>query len=95
MSEGSGRRAMQSDATLSLHAMSSATGIRCVALFTCTSPWESHDYGIQQKIMSPLSEEYFYKREFDRRATTAINLDDEFNVVVGRRKVPATRVRSF
>src|ERR1017187_6750152 len=27
---------------------------RCVTLFTCTSPWEIHDYGVQQKIVSPL-----------------------------------------
>jgi hypothetical protein len=50
------------------------TGTPCVTLFTCTSPWEIHDYGIQRKLISPLLAEFFYKRHFDPRATTAINL---------------------
>ena len=44
----------------------------CVSLFTCTSPWEIYDYGVQEKIVSPLLEEFFYKRGYDERATTAI-----------------------
>jgi heptosyltransferase II len=50
------------------------TATRCVAIFNCTSPWEIHDYGIQKKIVSPLLEEFFYKREYDDRATTAISV---------------------
>jgi heptosyltransferase II len=50
------------------------TGTRCVSLFTCTSPWEIYDYGLQTKIVSPLLGEFFYKRGFDARATTAISL---------------------
>jgi heptosyltransferase-2 len=50
-------------------------GVRCVALFNCTSPWEIHDYGLLTKIVSPLIEQFFYKRGMDRRATTAIGLD--------------------
>ena len=38
------------------------TGTPCVTLFTCTSPWEIYEYGIQKKIVSPLLEEFFYKR---------------------------------
>lgn len=52
------------------------TGTTCVTLFTCTSPWEIHDYGLQTKIVSPLLAEFFYKRGFDARATTAIGLDE-------------------
>jgi ADP-heptose:LPS heptosyltransferase len=52
------------------------TGTPCVTLFTCTSPWEIHDYGLQTKIVSPLLGEFFYKRSFDARATTAIELDE-------------------
>ena len=48
------------------------SGIPCVSIFTCTSPWEIHDYGVQRKIVSPLLEEFFYKRGYDVRATTAI-----------------------
>src|SRR5205807_2602494 len=47
------------------------TGKRCVTLFTCTSPWEIYGYGLQRKIVSPLLEEFFYKRGYDKRATTA------------------------
>jgi Glycosyltransferase family 9 (heptosyltransferase) len=50
------------------------SGTPCVSLFTCTSPWEIYDYGIQTKIVSPLLAEYFYRRDFDPRATTAIGL---------------------
>jgi heptosyltransferase-2 len=52
------------------------TGTRCVSLFTCTSPWEIHDYGIQTKIISPLLGEFFYKRTFDPRATTVISVEE-------------------
>jgi heptosyltransferase-2 len=63
----------------------------CVSLFTCTSPWEIYDYGIQEKIVSPLLEQFFYKRDFDRRATTAITIDEVFQAVIRQveRTVPA------
>src|SRR6266487_3141740 len=53
-----------------------STRTRCVTLFTCTSPWEIYDYGIQKKIVSPLLEEFFYKRGYNERATTAISVDE-------------------
>jgi heptosyltransferase-2 len=58
------------------------TDTRCVTLFTCTSPWEIYDYGIQTKIVSPLLKEFFYKRSYDKRATTAITVDEVFNAVM-------------
>ena len=58
------------------------TGTPCVTLFTCTSPWEIHDYGLQTKIVSPLLGEFFYKRGFDDRATTAITLDEVRDAVL-------------
>jgi ADP-heptose:LPS heptosyltransferase len=57
---------------------------RCVSLFTCTSPWEIYDYGVQQKIVSPLLEEFFYKREYDGHATTAITVDEVFRAVMAQ-----------
>jgi heptosyltransferase II len=60
------------------------TGTPCVTLFTCTSPWEIHDYGIQKKIVSPLLKEFFYKREYDERATTAITVDQVFDAVIAQ-----------
>jgi hypothetical protein len=58
------------------------TGTRCVTLFTCTSPWEIYDYGVQRKIVSPLLEEFFYKRGYNERATTAISVDEVLNAVM-------------
>jgi ADP-heptose:LPS heptosyltransferase len=60
------------------------TGTPCVTLFTCTSPWEIYDYGIQRKIVSPLLEEFFYKRGFNKRATTAISVDEVFEAVMSQ-----------
>lgn len=52
------------------------SGVKCVTIFNCTSPWEIHDYGIMTKIVSPLLGDYFYQRGFDVRATKAITLDE-------------------
>ena len=56
----------------------------CVTLFNCTSPWEIYDYGIQKKIISPRLEEFFYKRGFDRRATTAITVEEVLREVMSQ-----------
>ncbi len=56
----------------------------CVSLFTCTSPWEIYDYGIQTKIISPLLGEFFYGRGFDSRATTAIGVDEVLSAVMSK-----------
>lgn len=61
----------------------------CVTLFTCTSPWEIYDYGVQTKIVSPLLEEFFYKRGYDERATTAITVGEVFAAVMDRLQEPA------
>jgi ADP-heptose:LPS heptosyltransferase len=58
------------------------TGTRCVSLFTCTSPWEIYDYGVQRKIISPLLAEFFYKRGYDERATTAIKIEEVEDAVL-------------
>jgi heptosyltransferase-2 len=60
------------------------TGTQCVTLFNCTSPWEIYDYGIQTKVVSPLLEEFFYQRGYDRRATTAISVDEVFSAVMAQ-----------
>lgn len=51
------------------------SGMKCVTIFQCTSPWEIYDYGLQTKITSPLLERYFYKRTFDQEATTCISVE--------------------
>jgi hypothetical protein len=60
------------------------TATKCVSLFTCTSPWEIYDYGIQKKLVSPLLEEFFYKRGRDERATTAITVDEVLSAVISQ-----------
>jgi len=65
------------------------SGIRCVNLFTCTSPWEIHGYNLQKKIVSPLLNEFFYKRHFDARATTAIILEEVLDAVLEQLRAPA------
>jgi ADP-heptose:LPS heptosyltransferase len=60
------------------------TATPCVTLFTCTSPWEIYDYGVQGKIVSPLLEEFFYKRGYDDRATRAISVDEVFELVMAQ-----------
>ena len=61
----------------------------CVTLFTCTSPWEIYDYGVQEKIVSPLLEEFFYKRGYDERAVTAIGVEEVFDAVMEQLESPA------
>jgi lipopolysaccharide heptosyltransferase II len=71
------------------------SGTRCVTLFTCTSPWEIYDYGIQKKILSPVLEEFFYKRGYNKRATTAIGVDEvEVAVVTQLEAVPSAANQS-
>lgn len=70
------------------------SGIPCVTLFNCTSPWEIYDYAIQTKVISPLLKEFFYKRGYDERATTAISVDEVSDAVMSqleRAASPAAR----
>jgi heptosyltransferase-2 len=74
-------RCLVSGDTLPMH-LALGSEVRCVSLFTCTSPWEIHDYGFQKKIVSPLLKEFFYKRGFAERGTSAISLDDVMAAVL-------------
>jgi lipopolysaccharide heptosyltransferase II len=66
------------------------TATPCVSLFTCTSPWEIYGYGLQRKIVSPLLKDFFYKRGYDKRATTAITVGEvEVAVMEQLEAVPA------
>jgi ADP-heptose:LPS heptosyltransferase len=60
----------------------------CIALFTCTSPWEIYGYGVLRKIVSPFLREFFYKRGYDHRATTSISLDDVLGEVYRQLNYP-------
>lgn len=74
-------RCLVSGDTLPMH-LALGSEVRCVSLFTCTSPWEIHDYGVQRKIVSPSIKEFFYKRGFAERATRAISLEEVIAAVL-------------
>jgi heptosyltransferase II len=74
-------RCLVSGDSLPMH-LALGSAIPCVTLFNCTSPWEIHEYGIQKKIISPLLPEFFYRRDFDRRATTAISLSEVYGATI-------------
>ena len=76
-------RCLVSGDSLPMH-LALGSGIPTVSLFNCTSPWEIYDYGLLTKIISPLLEEFFYKRGFDPRATTAITQDEVLSAVLKR-----------
>jgi heptosyltransferase-2 len=69
------------------------TGTPCMTLFTCTSPWEIYDYGVQEKIVSPLLGEFFYKRGYDERATMAISVDEVFESVMAQLEGTAPKAK--
>ncbi|MEQ1854047.1 MAG: glycosyltransferase family 9 protein [Chthoniobacteraceae bacterium] len=79
-------RLLVSGDSLPMH-LAMGCGVRCVTLFTCTSPWEIYDYGIQTQIVSPRLEEFFYKRGMDPAATTAIPLDEVHAAVMHQLKL--------
>jgi hypothetical protein len=70
------------------------TRTRCVTLFTCTSPWEIYGYGVQRQIVSPLLEEFFYKRGYDERATTAITVHEVKLAVMEQLEAAAPKAKA-
>lgn len=70
-----GHRCLVSGDSLPMH-LALGSGIPCVTIFNCTSPWEIHGYGLQRKIVSPRLGDFFYKRALDEAATTAVTLEE-------------------
>jgi len=88
LSDVQNHRCLVGGDSLPMH-LALGTGTRCITLFTCTSPWEIYGYGLQRKIVSPLLEEFFYKRGFDERAVTAIGVEEVFDAVMEQRESAA------
>jgi heptosyltransferase-2 len=90
-----GHRCLVSGDSLPMH-LALGSGVRCVSIFTCTSPWEIYGYGLQEKIVSPVLAEFFYKRGYGERATTAIGVDEVFSAVKNQLSaaVPAARAKA-
>jgi heptosyltransferase II len=78
-----GHRCLVSGDSLPMH-LALGSGLRCVSIFNCTSPWEIYGYGLQEKVISPLLEEFFYARGYDARGTKAISLDEVFKAVMNQ-----------
>ena len=76
-----GHRCLVSGDSLPMH-LALGSGVRCVSIFTCTSPWEIYGYGLQEKIVSPLLERFFYKRGFNGSATTAVSVERVITAVM-------------
>ncbi len=87
-----GHRCLVSGDSLPMH-LALGSGVRCVSIFTCTSPWEIYGYGLQEKIVSPFLEKFFYARGNDARATTAIAVDEVFRAVMNQLNAAAPTVR--
>lgn len=82
-------RCLVSGDSLPMH-LALGSGVPCVSLFTCTSPWEIYDYGLQKKIVSPLLPEFFYQRGYEHRATTAIKVEEVFTAVMNQLQTSGT-----
>lgn len=67
--------------TLAMH-IALALKIKVVAIFICTSPTEIYGYNRMTKVVSPLLELAFYKREYIHEAVDAISLDTVYNSVI-------------
>ncbi len=78
-----GHRCLVSGDSLPMH-LALGSGVSCVSIFTCTSPWEIYGYGLQKQIVSPVLAKYFYKRGYSRSATTAITLEEVTNAVMAQ-----------
>jgi lipopolysaccharide heptosyltransferase II len=83
LSDVQNHRCLVSGDSLPMH-FALGTGTSCVTLFTCTSPWEIYEYGVQKKIVSRLLAEFFYKRGYDERAAKAISVDEVFQALMGQ-----------
>ncbi len=81
-----GHRCLISGDSLPMH-LALGSDLRCVSIFTCTSPWEIYGYGLQEKIVSPLLGEFFYKRGYDQTATTAVTVEKVMNAVMAQLSV--------
>jgi heptosyltransferase-2 len=89
-----GHRCLVSGDSLPMH-LALGSAVRCVSIFTCTSPWEIHGYGLQEKIVSPVLGEFFYKRGHDERATTAIGVDEVFSTVINQLNAAAPAAKAM
>ena len=87
-----GHRCLVSGDSLPMH-LALGSGVPCVSIFNCTSPWEIYGYGLQKKIVSPLLESFFYKRGYNRSATAAITVEKVMDSVMAQLDALVVSVR--
>ena len=87
-----GHRCLVSGDSLPMH-LALGSGVRCVSIFTCTSPWEIYGYGLQEKVISPFLQKFFYKRGYDPTATTAISVRKVMDAVMAHLDALAISLR--
>lgn len=80
ISDVQNHRYLISGDSLPMH-IAMGSGIKCLSIFICTSPWEIYDYGLQKKVISPFLSKYFYSRDFEREAVESIQVDQVFDIV--------------
>ena len=88
LSDVGNHRCLVGGDSLPMH-LALGTRTPCVSIFNCTSPWEIYDYGTQKKIVSPCLEQFFYKRGYDERATTAITVEEVMSAVLSQLEASA------
>jgi heptosyltransferase-2 len=76
-----GHKFLVSTDSLPMH-LALGLGIPCIAIFTCTSPWEIYDYNLLTKVVSPKLEQYFYNLEFNEDAVRCIPYQQVYDVTM-------------
>ena len=89
-----GHRCLVSGDSLPMH-LALGSGVRCVSIFTCTSPWEIYGYGLQKKIISPFLERFFYERGYDRARLPQSAVDEVFSAVMNQLSAAAPAARAM
>lgn len=85
-----GHECLLSGDSLPMHA---AIGydVPSVTLFTCTSPWEIYNYGLQNEIVSSRLAEFFYSRSDYVECLDAIDIEAVVSSVLSCVPIPHTR----
>jgi heptosyltransferase-2 len=71
--------------SLAMH-LALATKRSCTAIFNCTSPQEIYDYGLLNKVVSPLLDRYFYSTRYDRESIESIPVEEVYQAILSRLK---------
>lgn len=64
--------------TLAMH-VAMAYEIPTLAIFNCTSPTEIYDYGLLEKVVSPLLKEVFYGRDFSPAVVNSVSVEEVYD----------------